>query len=216
MGLDIYLTWPERVTKDPDYVSRDEHMDSKKHPDHLFKRDYLRSSYNDSGFNSAVGALIGDDLYSIFAPVGANLDEYDLRPTDKQLLECRKNAIRTLNKLRKAPALGATFERAVSLRPQDGIIVNDEQAIATYLKETNRDKDPFGEGGGWSNAKGVFYPTEPLEVHAIMPGKGILGDTGVWIVYKKDLDWYIQACEIVVEFIEEALSHPERTMTWSG
>lgn len=215
MGLDIYLDWADAPKRTDEFSGLNADIPSEKYPEHMCKRNYLRSSYNGGGFNSVVRNLIDEDLYTIFAPIGANLDEYELRPTDEQLQASRVNAEQVLETLRNAPRLGVTFERAVSLRPQDGIVTSEEAALATYILETTRDKQPFGDGG-WSNARGVFYPTEPLEVHGILPGRGILGDIGVYLVFKKDLDWYIQMCEIVIEFIDEALSHPERTVRWSG
>ena len=214
MGLDIYLDWPGAAMRD-DYPSLNAEVPSEKYPDHYCKRNYLRSSYNEAGFNNVVGNLTGKDLYTIFEPIGANRDEYNLTPTDEQLLFSRRSAEEALELLRAAPQLSVSFERAQSLRPQDGIITSDEAALAAYLEETNGKEDPFG-GGGWSSAKGAFWPKDPLEIFAVMPGKGLLGDIGVYIVFKKDLTWYIEACEIVIEFIDEALSHPGRTMTWSG
>src|SRR5687767_13432195 len=44
----------------PQYVSHTD-VSSERYPDHLFNRRYLRSSYNDGGFNSAVPQFVGEN-----------------------------------------------------------------------------------------------------------------------------------------------------------
>lgn len=54
MSDDEYKEWSARYS----YASM-VNVPSERYPDHLFNRRYLRSSYNDSGFNHAVPQLIG-------------------------------------------------------------------------------------------------------------------------------------------------------------
>lgn len=220
MGLDIYLSWPEAEQKWPDVESVAADIPSKANPKHISNRTYLRSSYNGSGFDSVAGNLTGHGLGWVFEKMLAGGDDPnsgDFSPTDAELEHARIRAIQLRDMMAGAPELAATFERAQSLRPQDGLLTSEEAALETYLEETGRE-NPFAAigGGGWSNAKGVFYPDEPLEIHAVMPGRGLLGDIGVYLIYKKDLTYYKEMCEIIIEFIDEALSHPGRTVGWSG
>lgn len=213
MGLDIYLDWPG-AAKNPEYDSLNADIDAQADPKHICKRNYLRSSYNGGGFNSVANTLIGMDFYTIFEPMGVDINRYEYHPTDEQLQACRVNAVEALKEMEAAPALGATFLHATTLRPQDGTIVSEAQAMEAYLQEADK-PDPFGDGG-WSNAFGTFWTGEPLEVHAAIAGRGLLGDDGVYLVFKQDLSHYINTAKIVIEFIDEALSHPEREIHWSG
>lgn len=65
MGLDISLyDWDKFVDEK-----------SEKHPEHSCNKGYLRSSYNNSGFNNVVGTLIGKEMHYIFDPIEGEEDE---------------------------------------------------------------------------------------------------------------------------------------------
>ena len=98
MGLDVYLYTREQHEQDerydalserayadgvtveqrkailaegPDWTRRED-VPSERYPNHLFNRRYLRSSYNDGGFNRAVPEILGDEsagIYGIFEGV---------------------------------------------------------------------------------------------------------------------------------------------------
>jgi hypothetical protein len=224
MGLNIYLHWPEQAqvkhvveATGYEYETTAE-VDSVAHPEHYWKRNYLRSSYNGSGFNHAVGEVCeGRALYWVFEKMREGADDPyggDFRPTDEQLQDARERALALLDEYRGRESVGVDWQSATPLRPQDGVPSMAEDAIAKYREEAARAFDPV-MGGAYSNAVGVFYRSEPLKVRAIIPGMGFMG-SGVYIIYERDKTWYVEACEILVEFIDEALSHPERSITWSG
>ena len=216
MGLDVYLSSPG-VPKGKYGLVED--LDSAAYPDHLFKRNYLRSSYNGSGFDVVVGVLTGHDLHWIFEPAGVSLDGYTFRPTKAALRACRKRALSLVEELLASEALGVEFYSSVPSRPQDGIIESDDDALAKY-REQGAGRAAAGlDNPGWgsySNAIGTFYLDSPLSVRAVIPGVGFMG-AGVYVVFdRSDKDWYIQAAKIVVEFIDYALSQNRPTIRWSG
>ena len=62
-------------------------QDSKKHPEHMFKIGYFRSSYNGGGINSVLDSLGFGGLYWIFD----NKDQYEFAPDwEKSLKRVRE------------------------------------------------------------------------------------------------------------------------------
>jgi len=211
VGLDVYLSSPGvSVNK---YGTADD-LDSARYPSHMFKRNYLRSSYNGAGFNSVVGNLLGRDLSWVFEPAMGDSDEYEFHPTKEQLLECRERAEQMVDDLAGAEQIGVEFYAGRQLRPDLGVIDSDADAIAAYRAEAKRDQ-PFG-GGSYSNAVGHFLISTPLSVRAVIAGKGFIGD-GVYLIFdRSDNEWYQQGAEIVVEFIDYALSQDAPEIRWSA
>jgi hypothetical protein len=260
MGLDIYLHTAADAAANaahdeasnafygrPDYeqLSKDErkairdamppyvtHADvpSTRYPDHLFNRRYLRSSYNNGGFNHAVPQLLQTSgekeyphergsLYWIFEPMGREWDgdEGDLTPDD-------------IPKLRKARERAQTvaYELATSDRLQVTTIspnafsgpssITDDEALAMYRAELPLRHDDWYSKGPSLNVFG-----DGLTVLAAVPGKATLGEPGVHLIYRtadEGYASYVQSAEIVVEFCDEAISLIERdggcSMSWSG
>ena len=212
MGLDVYLQdgsteidrWGDDAPKSPT------------HPDHLCTPFYLRSSYNSNGFDGVVGNIIpGGTLWDIFAPCG-DLESGRVRPTKKALRASREKAIAIVEALADAEAIGAEFYADNPFRTEPSAVDSDEAAIAVYRKQKHDKERPTGlDLTNFGNIDGEFYLGEPLEVIAVIPGKGF-GRTGVYLVYKMtDLAWYQAAAEIVVEFIDNALSMKRPVISWS-
>ena len=215
MGLDIYLSSPG-VGKTEYGGTLD--LDSATYPEHICKRNYLRSSYNGSGYNSVVGNLLGLDWYWVFAPAGAGRDEYRLTPTKAQLRECRERAVQQVADLAAAAGIGVEFYASAPARPHDGIIASDEDAIAAYRKQAAEDAARTDTFMGHSNSNSVgywFLADESLTVKAIIPGKGFMG-AGAYVVFDIDPTFYRQAAELVVEFIDYALSQRRPVISWSS
>lgn len=201
-------------------------IDSKKYPEHLFKIGYFRSSYNNSGFNSVVKKFIGKDLYDIFDPG----DRYQFQPNWKQsldravkLLEQFKANLKPLGKMYSVE--GYTINDFIN---GNSIPTSEEAALKLFRAEVERwaenkkgDKHSFDN---YSNRAGNFHFGEPLKVLGIIPGrvKQLLSSStqsGVYVIYEADSDWYRQAIEVVIEAINWVLKQPDHDkyyLHWSS
>jgi len=213
------------------YTSADD-VPSSAHPEHLFNRRYLRSSYNSGGFNHAVPDMIGSageaaypdargSLYWIFSPMGREWDgdAGDLAADDlPRLAECRERALSVVDALKSCDRLrvaevGANIFSGPSSTTDDEALrlYRDQVAQGTVKPDewwSNRDMDVFGDG---------------LAVLAAVPGRGTLGNQVVHLIYRAGddgFDSYVQSAEIVVEFIDEATELIRRDggarISWSG
>jgi hypothetical protein len=259
MGLDIYLytreqaeqneryevasdvfysreDWPSeeerKAARDalPQYVSQTK-VPSERYPDHLFNRRYLRSSYNNSGFEGAVPEMTGEDhgLYWIFEPVRSG-DEYETELTADSvpaLEQAKARALQVAEEVRACDPLRTTtvsshIGRAEHMWHEPP---TEEQVLAWYRDERKRNadrNDAFGDS--YSNAKGaVFGFTEGMEVLATTVGRDILGWPSVVLVFrlgKEAHESYVQSAEIIAEFCDEAIALIRKDgsclMCWSG
>lgn len=167
---------------------------SERYPEHFFKRNYLRSSYNESGFNRAVPDMLGREeggLYWIFDPVIEGRDEpYEtlLDSTFIAKLEFTKQrALSVASELRESDPLRATSV-SVMLGGADHQwheLPSEDEALAWYREEqVRRDESKaklLAEGKevpeeyGYMNAKGqVFGFTKGMEVLAVTMGRNPL------------------------------------------
>lgn len=219
MGLDVYLEGDgigEQVWDD----SKTDPERSRMFPDHYWRQNYLRSSYNEGGYNHVVGALIGKDLYWVFEPMMHGDDEYEFEPTKQELAECRRRAEQVERELAAIDetASGITF---VSMnpfsKPDDYDAINSDEAAMKLYRETvaQHTPGPFGDSG-FGNKSGEFYPSDPLTVRAFIHGKGPLGNYGTYAIYDRDLSHYKQASTITLEFIDRAMSVDHPVIHWSA
>jgi hypothetical protein len=204
---------------------------SERYPEHLFNRRYLRSSYNDSGFNHAVPSLLGSadgtypnergSLYWIFEPMGREWDgdEGTLTAEDiDKLRESKARALQVADELRKSDRL-----RVMTASPnvfREPPTVTDDQALAKYREAVAAGR--IQPDGWWSNADMDVFG-DGLAVLAAIPGKATFGIPGVHLIYRLAEDvaeTYIQSAEITAEFCDEAIGLIERdgscSMSWSG
>lgn len=258
MGLDIYLytraqaeaneryekaseafyereDWPseEERTKArealPPYETQTD-VPSERHPDHLFNRRYLRSSYNNGGFESAVPDMVGENhgLYWIFEPVRLD-DQYEVELTEASIpaLETAKSrALQVADELRACDPL-RTCDATAMVGPQDHLWSDwpsEDQVLTWFREERERHAaSPFGDGG-YSNAKGtVFGFDRGMEVLALTAGRGVLGGPAAIAVFRLDDEVkqsYVASAEITAEFCDEAIGLIRKdgscSMHWSG
>lgn len=239
-GPDGASPW-DRATEDERSAWRAEHayassrdVPSERYPDHLFNRRYLRSSYNDGGFNHAVPDFLATtssgtrypdhegSLYWIFEPMGREWDgdEGTLTADDvPKLAECRARALDVAERLRKVDPLRVAEEGNVFTTPR----MKPADFLAWYRKQqVEREALPSPFGGGYSTRDGtVFGFDKGLEVLAVTVGIGTLGEPAALVVYRSEhVESYIQSAEIVAEFCDEAVMLIERdgscTISWSG
>jgi hypothetical protein len=202
MGLDVYLYDGEQRPGD---------IDSATYPEHYFKKNYLRSSYNEGGINRVATNLIGKDLYWVFEPG----DRYEFTP---DWTACKTRAEQFLTELKVAVDANPYRVTTVDHNHFSGVAkVSAEQALQTFIAERQKhptDNDFFSS---YSNGSGHFFMKEPLPVVAAIPGTGLLGSPCVHLVYKDDsLNWYVEAAAIVIEFIDHAMTLNQPVLHWSS
>jgi len=263
MGLDIYLSpaaaadankvhysiydedaeghYPRESMTDEQYAAHNaahpyvpnEGVPSQEFPDHICNRRYLRSSYNEAGFNRAVPNFLGvvdrdnederGTFYWIFAPLRRDWrGQHDdrLRTVDIPALgQCENRALEIEAELRKCDPL-----RVTTVSPNIFMAIpttSADEALAAY--RALRD-----ERGGLSDddhfsTRGMEVFGTGLPVLAAMPGRATLGETGVHLIYRaadESLEHYAQAAKIAAEFCAEAIMLIQRDgsceMSWSG
>lgn len=177
---------------------------SAKHPDHMFKVGYFRSSYNEGGIERVLANNGVPGLYAIF---GVGDDDYRVTPNWTEALRRARVALAEFQA--KNDGLSVQEVRSGVISRHGGGPQSAADALISARIELSKEDKPFG-GNAYSNARGDFFPGEPQQVVAIIQGKpGFLG-TGVYLITKGDgLDWYEQALEIVVETCEYVLAQPD-------
>lgn len=191
-------------------------------PDHICKRDYLRSSYNASGLNACAQRLGVPGLYEIFGRPDTNDGPYRFSP---DWAASRARAVQALAAYRAvADGLDCFEVRAgfapPSLPPAKG---RDQEAAVIRLARTElARKFELSDFTAWESADGIF-DTEGMNVVAIVKAPpGFLG-TGIFIVTKRTLtpetDWCAQAYEIAIEMCDFVLAQPDpqnHLLHWSA
>lgn len=186
-------------------------MDSKTDPEHYFKIGYFRSSYNEGGINRILSNLKVPDLYEIFN----NPEEYCFQPDWAAALTRCDEAIAQLSERGNyrcfkvyANPFGSSF----------AVPTSEQQAMDIFNKELEREHG----SGGYENGAGHFYPKEPIEAFAIIPGQfDFLGriHNCVYLIAKGENEWYLNALKIVKETIEYVLAQPDKEkyyLHWSS
>ena len=273
MGLDVYLNTVERskaqeayskaweeayesgwddLTDEEKKAFREkwpwpsqEDVPSQTNPEHLFNKAYLRSSYNEGGFEAVVPPWLAKpadeeaeeqesgvtnpenygSLAWIFEPVRSlEPSDYDIQLAFEHvpyLHECHARAAevaRGLGALRETGALKVSQLAA----PFPGRELTKQEAI-TFAQDA-LSRQAFGGDGGWTNGIGTYFGKEGLQVIAAIPAKRQYGfDPMYYLVYRAsqdDLQWYHEAALIVGEFINYAIELVERDgsaeLVWSG
>lgn len=199
---------------------------SKVDPDHYFKLNYLRSSYNGSGFNAVMRNAGLTDLYGIFGRT--NDDEYHWRPDWQASLDRVNAAVDAYAASLAAPGgnvrvMEVRHNAFISPASQPS---SEAAALEIYRREAGRDIGaPFRSYG---NRDGDFY-LDGLTVRALIPGvtRGILSGKLEPVVYavidaateEGKEDWYLTALKITREMIEFVLAQPDADayyLTWSA
>jgi hypothetical protein len=213
----------------PPYV-HNEDVPSERHPQHLFNRRYLRSSYNGGGFNRAVPELLGDPnatLDYLFEPVRLD-DQYEIELTEasvRGLAEAKRRALEVVEQLRDCDPLRVTTASPnIFLGTQK---VGEADALRWFRAELKRhagaELHEDAVKHGYSSRDGEYFGEDGLNVLAAVPGVGTFGEPAVHLIYRQaeeGLRSYIESAEIVAEFCDEAAALIERDgsvlMRWSS
>lgn len=191
--------------------------DSTKHPEHMFKVGYFRSSYNGSGIDRILHNLGLPDLANV---MGAE-DKYEFAPdwakckerAEALLAAYRAHPLKEYRCFKVGPNMFGGFEQA----PEDA-----EDALQIFGEELGKAANFLGDG--YSNIKGEFWPANGLQIYALIPGFDTIVRRApcVYAICKtaqEGLVWYEQAIEIVIETCEFVLAQPnaqEFYLHWSG
>lgn len=219
MGLDIYL---RDGTGKP--VKNDKLPGAE---DHVCDTGYLRSSYNQSGFDRICEQQTGrNGFWYIFGVTSDNAHEdnkhapdedgyeggdFALTPDRIAAARGRLKEVRTtLEGLAERDA-GFQAEEARGLTPVTG-----EEAALDLFREERLKWQKAGTGfGSYSSAKGLFCH-KGLEVFAVIPGRSRFGGGACsYLVTKRDLSSYLQTCDYVAALLTQAESLEAPALDWS-
>lgn len=189
-------------------------MDSTKHPEHMFKVGYLRSSYNSGGINSVLKRIDCNDLYDIFQPG----DEYSFTPDWAGAQARVDDAIAALAKHMTSEMSKYDVVTITDLMGTGGV-KDAGEALAVFKQQLEtRAPNSFKSYGC---REGDFY-LDGLTVCGIIPNRGFGG--GVHLITRNDseesnLKWYFEALEVTKEMIDYVLAQkdPENYyLNWSA
>lgn len=212
------------VLEEKYWKSNGEDHKSKEFPDNINTRRYLRSSYNDSGFNRVVPNATGNEAFTyegIFAPLWDS-EGYGVGWVDDldKVAEVRKNAVAAVEALEqlKGKAVRRSMDVTV-VNPFNAQIPTTSEDEALALANEQLDKpNPFG--GGWSSSEGLFLP-DGINVVAVIPGQSIIGALSVHVIYEEPVhESYLESAKVLVEFVDELANLIKKDgrayISWSG
>lgn len=185
-------------------------IDSAKHPEHMFKIGYMRSSYNDGGANAFLHRHGVAGLYEIF---GFSRGEHNCEDFAPDWEASRARAEAALTALRAKDDGLDIWEVGQPIHA----IAGSKADILNAARQRLSGPSSFG---AFSDGTGTYF-TKPCSVVAVVNGApGFLG-SGVYVVTKSDasFDWYAQALEVVIEMIDYVIAQPDReafSMYWSA
>jgi len=190
---------------------------SKKHPKHLFKIGYFRSSYNDGGINRVLERLDIGDLYYIF---DYQKEQYEFRPDWEEALKRVDACLDAFGKIKNKDYDVFCVEAQNIFTPDTTDYAKDEkEALKVFQKQQEK---PHAFDGGYSCREGDFYPKGRKCLGFVKGTRNIIGKTpAIYVIYesKNSFKWYIEALEVVKETIEYVLSQKDKDdyyMSWSG
>ena len=189
-------------------------IDSKIHPDNMFKIGYLRSSYNSGGINSVLKRIGCPDLYDIFEPG----DDYYVT-VDWQQAQARAQV--AVDRLREYMTSDMAMYDVMEVSGYDPV-GSKEEALALLKKEISQ---PHAFKGGYSNRFGDWFPEGTTIVGAV-PGKpSMFGGNPTYYLFTKsdepggNYKWYLEALEVTKEMIDYVLAQPDPDnyfLSWSS
>lgn len=180
---EAWLADKDSVPKSADVPS----VTSERYPEHLFNRRYLRSSYNDTGFNKAVPDMLGrddksGDLYWIFEAVLDGRDEPHETVMDAsfipKLTEAKERALQVAVDVQASDPLRVMKASGPTLGDKEWMwdhMPTQDEVLSWYREELEKHKaaPPRPEGSldlgeGYRSAKGeVFGFKKGLEILAV-------------------------------------------------
>ena len=189
-------------------------IDSKIHPNHMFKIGYLRSSYNSGGINSVLERIGVPSLYDIFEPN----DEYNFTP---DWVQAQARAVVALDGINQAMA--SEFAKydvtTITNMMGNGAVKTAGEALEVFKAQMSKKRE--GAFNAYGCREGDFY-LDGITVCGIIPNAGFGG--GVHLITRNDgeednLSFYKQALEVTKEMIDYVLAQDDSNtyyLSWSG
>lgn len=212
MGLDIYLADGNTGAE----KTYGEGEDAETYTEYETREYYLRSSYNESGFNSVTEKLFGlYGYYYVFEPVrGEGIDEYETVMTDRASLDAALVRAHELYLRYKESNDVFTCSTITGYLDKEQAPQNAAQAMTVFRAERTRFEDrlkeskekPFLGFTDYSNREGTYF-MDGFEVYAAIVGVEF-GRPCCYLVYKmkpEALVHYTEAAQKAVDLIEEAI-----------
>lgn len=213
---------------EPEETKKHIEIPSIKHPEHIFKIGYFRSSYNPGGFNDVLTKLVGEDLYQIFdIPFEPDYTTHNWNRVKDRINEVRAKLV--AYDAENDGYHGIVTVHAITARGQSRP-KNAAEALALYNEEAKKNRerekaqpDTARLFSSYMGPSGHFFK-DPIEVVALIPGReiGVLGPgelPTVYAIYRQDLSWYFAALDVVEETCDYILSQPDPEkyyIRWSG
>jgi hypothetical protein len=188
-------------------------MDSKIHPENMFKIGYLRSSYNSGGINSVLKRIGCPDLYDIFE---AGEDYY-------VTVDWPQAQVRAQQAIDQLTAYMGTEMAAYDVIEVKGFdpVGSKEEALALLKAELSRGSSFTG---GYSNRVGDWFLEGIQIVGAVPGGPSFMGSPTYYLFTKNtgtesNFKWYLEALEVTKEMIDYVLEQPDPDnyfLSWSA
>lgn len=240
MGLDIYIHsrgyaeaaakesalwegWKEGdPTPEVEYPAEAPERKSALHPENICNPTYLRSSYNDGGFNNAVPKFLKDNsatLYGIFQPlIGDDEEGYCFEVTDPGKVMMVQDRARDVHRRLRALEAPLTTMRLDNWHKPAMSEIDAIEWVEEELAKAEKAPNKWA----FTSKEGYFDPAG-MTIHGVTfgpKGEAIL-------VYRAVTDgkpWsksYADSAEIIAEeFCQTLLDHIESeggaTLVWSG
>lgn len=217
MGLDIYL--------------EAELKEEGRYPEHFMKANYLRSSYNPSGFNNIVPVMTGDTESTFYGIFAETIDDFTVEVPDEgggYNVVWKAEAIESLERAKvKAIDVAEKIKASPGFYTEDIIIwkepeVESDDVVSRYHKEVVHNQERLREVTGSYSHGGNQYYMEGITVYAAMPSMK-WGKQCVSLVCEMDQeikDHYEQAAYIAAEFCQLAIDtikdQGQVGYVWSG
>lgn len=178
-------------------------IDSTLYKDHFFKIGYFRSSYNDSGISYILRDLGQKDLYELF---DVNPEEYEQIFTKEQLLTTKDRILEVINVLK-----AQKFKLLkVHVRDSGGKI---NEVLPKF--QAIYDQHTKNKGFNWfSSSEGDFFLENPPKIYGTIMAQESWGSPIMCLITDADYQFYIEACEIMIETINYILVNDPATFVW--
>ena len=224
MGLDVYLARGESAKQ----VTYGDGADAETYTEYEDREYYLRSSYNESGYNTVTENVLGQyGYYWTFEPWIKDAQDYEYPCTDPAVLaDCLARAVH------QEAAWKATAQEGIhscftvsSYSGSDELLPTTAGQVMTLFRtEQTRWADlekKVPSFDAYSNQDG-YYSRSGITVSAIVPGKEY-GKPCAYVVYKmgdEGVAYYLEAAKKAVELVTAAITMLEAGSTpvinWSA
>ena len=204
MGLDIYLDWDGKTEQE-----RESQITGF---NNAGQSGYLRSSYNESGFNSWARRHLNEkDLYYVLqAPNGVDSDDFS--PDWDKAMERAKEILGLAHAVTEDPDV-----MIINLH-WDAMQDNEASVLSEFKKQHEQHQNITDSFKSYSCLSGYFFLDSPLEVKAILPMRRFGRQSIALVIDSEDKhNYYIEFIEQeLMPFIELGNQKPNARIHWSG